>query len=65
METLWKNSEQLGLEEGLREEWEEYVSLLKSNFIHLEEDREDKLVWTKNPINGDFTAKLGYKTWAG
>ena len=63
-ETLWKNSEQLGLEEGHKEEWEEYVSMLKSNFIYLEEAREDKLVWKKNPVNGDFTAKLGYKIWA-
>ena len=38
--------------------------MLKSNFIYLEESREDKLVWTKNTINGDFTAKLGYKIWA-
>ena len=59
--TLWKSSEDLGLEEGLREEWEEYISLLKSNFILLEEERKDKLVWTKNPVNGDFMAKLGYK----
>ena len=59
-ETLWKSSKQLGLEEGPREEWEEYVTMLKSNFIHLEETREDKLVWTKNPVNGDFTTKLGY-----
>ena len=63
-ETLWKNSEDLGLGEGQKEEWEEYVSLLKSNFIHLEEDKEDKLVSTKNPVNGDFTTKLGYKIWA-
>ena len=34
-ETLWKNSEQLGLEEGHKEEWEECVSMLKSNFIYL------------------------------
>ena len=32
-ETLWKNSEDLGLEEGLKEEWEEYVSLLKSSLF--------------------------------
>ena len=30
----------------------------------MEEEKEDKLVWTKNPVNGDFTTKLGYKTWA-
>ena len=63
-ETIWKNSKVLGLEEGLKEEWEEYVSLLKSCFIHLEEEKEDKLVWTKNIVNGDFSTKLGYKTWA-
>ena len=33
--------------------------MLKSIFIHLEEDKEDKLVWTKNHLNGDFLAKLG------
>ena len=58
-ETIWKTSEVLGLEEGLKEEWKEYVSLLKSSFIHLEEEKEDKLVWTKNPVNGNFSAKLG------
>ena len=47
----------------MKEAWEEYVSLLKSSFIHLEEEKDDKLVWTKNPVNGDFTTK-GYKTWA-
>ena len=62
-ETVWKKSEALRLEEGLKEEWEEYVSLLKSSFIHIDEEKEDKLVWTKNPVNGDFSAKLGYKTW--
>ena len=63
-ETLWKSSKDLGLEEGQKEEWEEYVSLLKSSFIHLEEEKDDKLVQTKNPVNGDFTAKQGYKIWA-
>ena len=42
----------------------EFVSLLHSSFIHLEEEAKDKLVWTKNPATGDFTAKLGYKSWA-
>ena len=63
-ETLWKNSEDLGLEEGLREEWNDFVSLLKSCFIHLEEEEKDNLFWTKNPVNGDFMAKLGYKNWS-
>ena len=47
----------------MQEEWEEYVSLLKSNFIDLEEDMIDMLVQNKNPVNKDFTAKLGYNTW--
>ena len=64
MEIIWKNLEVLGLEEGLKEEWEEYVSPLKSSFIHLEEEKEDKLVWTENPVHGNFSSKLGYNTWA-
>ena len=60
-ETIWKNSKVLGLEEGLKEEWEKYVSLLKSSFSHLQEEKEDKFVWTKNRVNGDFSAKLGYE----
>ena len=63
-ETLWKNSEDIGLEEGQKKELEEYVSLLKSSFIHSEEEKADKLGWTKNPVNGDFMAKLGYKNCA-
>ena len=43
-EIVWKNSEALGLEEEIKEEWEEYASLLKSAFIHPEEEKEDKLL---------------------
>ena len=63
-ETWWKNYEDLGLEEGLKEELNKFVSLLQSLFIHLEEDAKDKLVWTKNPTTGYFTTKLGHKIWA-
>ena len=63
-ETLWKNFEDLGLDEGLKEEWNEFVSLLQSCFIHLEDDAKDNLVCTKNPASGDFTTKLSYKSWA-
>lgn len=36
-----------------------HADLLASNFIRLREEVEDDLVWSKNPHNGDFTAKLG------
>ena len=62
-ETLWKKAKDLGLEEGLKKQWNDYVSLLQSCFIHLEEDVKDKLAWTKNPTTRDFTAKLCYKNW--
>ena len=43
-ETQWKNYEDLGLEEGFKEEWNEFVSLLESYVIYLEEEAKDKLV---------------------
>ena len=46
-----------------KKKWNDFVSLLQLCFIHLEEDAKDKLVWTKNPATGDFTTKLGYKSW--
>ena len=33
-------------------------------FYSSRREKEDKLVWTKNIVNGDFSTKLGYKTWA-
>ena len=52
----------------MAEEWNKYINLLVTNFIHLGTD-PDKLVWTKNPKTGQYTTKLGYqvsiedKTW--
>jgi hypothetical protein len=34
--------------------------MLKSNFICLREEDSYTLFWSKNPLNGHYTAKLGY-----
>jgi hypothetical protein len=39
------------------------VGKLCENYILLDEDMEESLVWMKNIKNGSFTAKLGYKSW--
>ena len=44
----------------MAEEWNKYINLLVTNFIHLGTD-PDKLVWTKNPKTGQYTTKLGYQ----
>jgi hypothetical protein len=51
----------LGLEGGLKIEWDRYIGNLVENFIRLKIDENDLFVWSKNPLNGAFIAKLGYK----
>ena len=41
--------------------WNNYLNLLEINFVYLDEDDQDKLIWTKNGINGDYIAKKGYE----
>ena len=43
------------------ERWSRYVNLLEINFVNLDEDEQDKLIWTRNVIDGDYTAKKGYE----
>ena len=57
----WKTTQDLGLMGDLVVEWNHYVTRLVNNFIHLEEDESDKLIWTKNGKCGSFSAKLGYE----
>ena len=39
------------------EKWDSYVHLLETNFINLNEEDQDKLIWTRNSTNGEYTAK--------
>ena len=43
------------------ERWDNYVHLLETNFINLIEEDQDKLIWTRNSANGDYTTKKGYE----
>ena len=38
-----------------------YVNNLETNFVYLDEYEHDKLIWSRNAINGDYTAKKGYE----
>ena len=40
-----KREEDLGLEGSFKDEWNKFIELLQSCYIHLEEGVEDKLVW--------------------
>ena len=57
----WKTAEELGLSGDERESWGSYVHLLETNFINLNEEDQDKLIWTRNSTNGEYTAKTGYE----
>ena len=57
----WRNANLLEMPQPIIAEWNSFISLLVSNFIHLNMDIDDKLVWSKNVKNGIYTAKLGYK----
>ena len=35
--------------------------MLESNCVCLDEDTQDKLIWTRNAEDGDFTARKGYE----
>ena len=35
--------------------------MLESNFVSLDEDTQDTLIWTRNEIDGHYTAKKGYE----
>ena len=53
--------QELSLEGEDVENCNEYVNNLVSRFVHLDEEEKDKLTWTKNFVNGEFTAKNGYE----
>jgi hypothetical protein len=47
----------------MRDEWNSFITLLCENFITLDREYEDSLCWSKNPHNGSYIVKLGYKAW--
>ena len=59
--TRWKGAIELQLEGDEVECWQGYIKLLESNYVCLEEDTQDKLIWTRNAEDEDFTAKKGMK----
>lgn len=57
----WKNSEEIGLIGPLAKECQSYVDILVTNFIHLADNEEDSLCWSRNVATRDYTVKLGYE----
>ena len=51
--TNWKSARELGMEGDVAESWNSYVHLWEINFVNLDEEEQDKLIWTRNSINGD------------
>ena len=59
--TRWKSDKELGMEGDDAESWNSFVHLLEINFINLGEEKHDRLIWTMNSTNGDYTTKEGYE----
>jgi hypothetical protein len=57
VENDWKYLE---LEENFKEEWSIYTGVLSSNFILLDEEKIDTLIWERNEKTGNYTTKRGY-----
>jgi hypothetical protein len=53
------HSQQLGLTDGLKTEWENFVTILKSSGINLK-NTNDKIIWSWNRSIGEVTANLAY-----
>lgn len=58
----WKSTTSLDLPLDHKLEWETYIDQLCKNYVRLDES-EGSPCWTKNPRDGSFTSKLGYKAW--
>ena len=59
--TRWKGAVEFQLEGEEAKYCKEYIKLLESNCVCLDEDTQDKLIWTRNAEDRDFTAKKGYE----
>ena len=57
----WKTSQDIGLAEEGEEEWNRFLNKLVARFFHLDEETQDKIIWTKNAKDGEFSAKQGYE----
>jgi hypothetical protein len=60
----WKSRDSLGLTGGLVEEWNNFVGILCTNFVILDDKISHSLCWLKNLKDGSFTSRLGYKSWS-
>jgi hypothetical protein len=49
-------SDDMGLEGQDTIDWNQFVDLLFLNYIRIQEEEEDSLIWTKNPATRDYTS---------
>ena len=56
----WKTAQELGLTGEHAAEWNRFLNLLVTIFFHLGSEL-DRIIWTKNPKSGQYSAKLGYE----
>lgn len=60
MASRMEDSNTLGLEGGLAEEWQQFTASLKHNAIRQKDD-EDEIILSKNRASRMLIAKLGYE----
>ena len=57
--TRWKEASDFQLEGEDVEYWQYYIKLLETNCLFLEDGTKDKLIWTRNDEDEEFTTKKG------
>ena len=59
--TIWKSSREMRMEGDDVKIWNNFVHMLEINFVNLDEEEHDRLIWTRNSTNGDYTTHKGYE----
>ena len=56
---VWYQAEWFGFQHGDTDLWDSYINSLQTNHIRLT-NKEDTIVWSRNPNCGLYNPKLGY-----
>jgi hypothetical protein len=51
----------MGFEGKYTFDWSHYIELLVLIYFILQDDEDDTIVWSRNPIFGEYTTKMGYQ----
>lgn len=49
---------QKDLQDELVVNWDQYITIFRTNHIRLKEEEEDELIWPKNPMGESYSLKF-------